>query len=58
MKRIFERSERKHKLHYTEYYGDGDSKGFNGVEKTYIDKGLKVVKKSVLDMSKSVWGQL
>ena len=35
------------KLRYTEYYGDGDSKGFNGVEKSYIhvDKGLKVVKK-------------
>lgn len=45
MKRIFERSEEKHKLRYTEYYGDGDSKGFSGVEKTYIDKGLKVVKK-------------
>lgn len=45
VRRIFERSEEKHKLRYTEYYGDGDSKGFNGVEKTYIDKGLKVVKK-------------
>ena len=45
MKRIFERSEEKQKLRYTEYYGDGDSKGFNGVKKTYIDKGLKVVKK-------------
>ena len=45
MKRIFERSEEKHKLRYTEYYGDRDSKGFNGVGKTYIDKGLKVVKK-------------
>ena len=32
-------------MSYTEYYGNGDSKGFNGVEKTYIDKELKVVKK-------------
>ena len=45
VKRIFERSKEKHKLRYTEYYGNGDSKGFNGVENTYIDKGLKVVKK-------------
>ena len=44
LKQIFERSEEKHKLRYTDYYGDGDSKGFNGVEKTCIDKGLKVVK--------------
>ena len=34
-----------HKLRYTEYYGDGDSKGFNGVENTYKDSGIKVVKK-------------
>ena len=27
VKRIFERNEEKHKLLYTEYYGDGDSKG-------------------------------
>lgn len=45
MKWIFERSEEKYKLRYIEYYGDGDSKGFNGVEKIYIDKGFKVVKK-------------
>ena len=32
VKRIFERSEEKHKLRYTEYYGDGDRKGFNEVE--------------------------
>ena len=44
VKRIFECSEEKHKLRYADY-GDGDSKGFNGVENTYIDKGLKVVKK-------------
>ena len=45
VKRIFQRSEQKHKLRYTEYYGDGDSKGFSGVKNTYIEKGLKVVKK-------------
>ena len=43
--RIFQRSEQKPKLRYTEYYGDGDIKGFSGVENTYIEKGLKVVKK-------------
>ena len=48
MKRIFDRSEERHKLQYTEYYGDGDSKGFNGVENTYMDNGLKVVKKECL----------
>ena len=45
VKRIFQRSVQKHKLRYTEYYGDGDSKGFSGVENTYIEKELKVVKK-------------
>ena len=45
VKRIFDRSEERHKLRYTEYYGDGDSKGFNGVENTYKDSGIKVVKK-------------
>lgn len=38
-KRILERSEEKHKLRYTEYYGDGDSKGFNGMEKGFGGKG-------------------
>lgn len=45
VKWIFERTEEKHKLHYTEYYGDGDSKCFIWLENTYIEKGLKVVKK-------------
>ena len=44
VKRIFERSEEKNKLHYTEYYGDGDSKGFIQVENTYKDKGVNIVK--------------
>lgn len=45
VKRIFQRSEEKHKLQYTEYYGDGDSRGFNEVERTYEDKGVSVQKK-------------
>ena len=45
IKCIFQRSEQKHQLQYTEYYGDGDSKGFNEVQRTYEDKGVAVVKK-------------
>ena len=45
VKRIFQRSEDKHNLCFAEYYGDGDSKGFNKGENTYVDRGLKVVKK-------------
>ena len=45
VKRIFERTEEKHKLFYTEYFGDGDSKGFNKVENTYRDKGVTITKK-------------
>ena len=45
VKRIFERSEEKHKLLYTEYYGDGDSKGFAKVENTYRDEGVTITKK-------------
>ena len=48
VKRIFNRSEEVHKLQYTEYFGDGDSKGFSAVEKTYIDKGVTVVKKECI----------
>ena len=45
VKRIFERSEEKHKLFYTEYFGDGDSKGFNKVENTYRDQRVTITKK-------------
>lgn len=45
VKRIFQRSEDKYKLCFTEYYGDGYSKGFNEVENIYVDRGLRVVKK-------------
>ena len=41
-KRIWKRSIRKNKLHYTEFYGDGDSKSFLAVKETY--KGTKVKK--------------
>lgn len=37
---VLERSEEKRKLRYTEYYGDGDSKDFGGVENIYIDNIL------------------
>lgn len=33
--RIFLRSDEKQKLKYTEYYGDGDSKGYLYVQNTY-----------------------
>ena len=40
IKRIFQRSENKHGLRYTEYYGDGDSKIHRAIENTY--HGIKV----------------
>ena len=45
VKRLFDRSDEKHKFQYTEYYGEGDSKGFSGLEKIYMDKEIKVVEK-------------
>ena len=45
VKNIFERSEDKHKLQYTEYFGDGDSKAFGEMENTYEANGVTVVKK-------------
>ena len=45
VKCIFEWSEEKHKLFYPEYFGDGDSKGFNKVENTYRDQGVTITKK-------------
>ena len=35
VKRIFQRSEKMDRLQYTEYFGDGDSKGYNEVENIY-----------------------
>jgi len=46
--RIFKRSEEKHKIRYTEYFGDGDSKGYAEVKNTYKDKGVDVVKKECI----------
>lgn len=40
--RIFERSENLRQLHYTDYYGDGDSKAFVAVKDMY---GVNTVKK-------------
>ena len=42
--RIFKRSVEKHDLHYTKYFGDGDSKSFQHVQDTYKDIGKKVEK--------------
>jgi hypothetical protein len=53
VKKIFGRSQEKYKLQYTEYFGDGDSKGFSEVQDIYSKESVKVVKKNVLDMSKS-----
>ncbi|GBN31325.1 hypothetical protein AVEN_118177-1, partial [Araneus ventricosus] len=33
--RIFERSEMTRNLHYTQYYGDGDSKAYDAVKDIY-----------------------
>ena len=42
--RIFKRSNEKHGLHYTKYFGDGDSKSYQRVKNTYKDSG-KIVDK-------------
>ena len=34
---MWNRSVEKHKLRYTEFYGDGDSKSFNTAKNTYAD---------------------
>ena len=43
IKRIFGRNEETHKLQYTEYFGNGDSKAYNEVENCY--EGVDVEKK-------------
>ena len=40
-KRIFKRSEDKHSLRFTDFYGDGDSKSFPAVENVYKGKLLQ-----------------
>jgi hypothetical protein len=45
VKKIFGRSQEKYKLQYTEYFGDGDSKGFSEVQDIYSKESVKVVKK-------------
>lgn len=44
IKKNFARSEDKHKLQCTKYFGDGDSKGFAKVQHTYQEKGVTVEK--------------
>ena len=38
-------AKRKNKLSRTQFFGDGDSNGFNKVENTYKDEGVNIVKK-------------
>ncbi len=45
VKKIFGRSQEKYKLQYTEYFGDGDSKGFSEVQDMYSEENVEVVKK-------------
>ena len=44
--RIFDRSIEKHKLRYSDYYGDGDTKSFSAVKDTY--DGMTVKKKECI----------
>ena len=46
VERIFARSITKNKLHYTEYYGDGDTKSFSAVNDFY--EGVTVLKKECI----------
>ena len=41
--RMWNRSVKKNKLRYTEFYGDGDSKSFNTVKNTYVDIEVKKI---------------
>lgn len=49
---IFNRSIETHGLQYNEFYGNGDSKSFSTVERTYESDRVSE-KKSVLDMFRS-----
>ena len=42
-KRIWERSEAKHKLRYIEFYGDGGTKSFTTVQDTYTGIQVKTL---------------
>ncbi|GFX45233.1 uncharacterized protein TNCV_3432811 [Trichonephila clavipes] len=48
--RIFLRSEKTRRLHYTQYYRDGDSKAFMSVKDTY---GLNSVHESLVELSRA-----
>ena len=45
VKKIFSRSQERYKLQYTEYFGNGDSKGFSEVQDVYSKENVEVVKK-------------
>ena len=45
-RRVFQRSIEKHGVRYTEFFGDGDSKGFPTVEKNYDD--VTVIKRECI----------
>ena len=42
---------------FSEHFGDGDSKGFNELENTYTEAGLRIVK-NAWDMFRSEWALL
>ncbi|EDO36497.1 predicted protein [Nematostella vectensis] len=48
VQRIFNRSVETHNIRYTEYYGDGDCKSFNRVEKVYEADNIIVKKKECI----------
>ncbi|XP_032238287.2 uncharacterized protein LOC5512949 [Nematostella vectensis] len=48
VQRIFNRSVETHNIRYTEYYGDGDCKSFNRVEKVYEADNIIVKKKKCI----------
>ena len=56
--RIFKRSVKKHGLHCTTAFGDGDSKSFQCVQDTYKDIGKKLKSMNVLAMFKKELVQL
>ncbi|GFT56014.1 uncharacterized protein TNCV_3117001 [Trichonephila clavipes] len=54
---IFQRSETSRKACYTQYLGDGDSKGFLTIKEAKVYGDTEVEKLNVLAMCKSVWAQ-
>lgn len=44
IRKVFERSEEKHKIHYTKHFGDGGGEAFAEVENAFEAKGFSLVK--------------